>query len=64
MKKSLLVIVFLLGSAIFFTSPLHAEAAWKFIIVVDSRGSDNGVNTPVLTEIASEIVSHNTTEEN
>jgi hypothetical protein len=56
--------VFLLGSTIFFTSPHHAEAAWKFIIVVDSRGSDNGVNTPILTEIASEIVSHDTTEDN
>lgn len=33
-----------------------AAAPWKFIAVGDSRGSDNGVNTAILTEIATEIV--------
>ena len=33
-----------------------AATSWKFIVTGDSRGSDNGVNTPILTEIAAEIV--------
>ena len=31
--------------------------AWTFIVAGDSRGSDNGVNTTILAEIAAEVVS-------
>jgi predicted phosphodiesterase len=32
------------------------QASWKFIAVGDSQGSDNGVNTNILSELASEII--------
>ncbi|MCE5185440.1 MAG: metallophosphoesterase [Planctomycetaceae bacterium] len=32
------------------------EAKWSFVIGGDSRGNDNGINAPVLGEIAGEIV--------
>ncbi|RKY08653.1 MAG: hypothetical protein DRP56_03735 [Planctomycetota bacterium] len=38
------------------TFTLDDGPAWKFIIVGDSRGGDNGVNTAILSEIAAEIV--------
>ena len=31
-------------------------APWQFVVVGDSRGNHNGVNTPILSEIAAEIV--------
>lgn len=40
----------LLSSALF-------AAPWRFIATGDSRGSDNGVNTVILSELATEIVS-------
>ncbi|MCP4712971.1 MAG: hypothetical protein GY869_30455, partial [Planctomycetes bacterium] len=42
-------------------SPALAQSPWKFIVVGDSRsdGENNGVNIPILNEIAHEIVSHN-----
>ena len=35
---------------------VDAVVEWRFIIVGDSRGGDNGVNTAILSEIAAEIV--------
>lgn len=35
-----------------------AEPPWKFIVTGDSRGSDNGVNKTILSEIADEIVNN------
>jgi len=37
-------------------SPASAEP-WKFIVTGDSRGSNNGVNTAILAEIAGQVVS-------
>ena len=42
--------------AVVFGSVSFAEPPWKFIIVGDSRGNDNGVNADILSEIADEIV--------
>jgi len=33
-----------------------AEPRWKFIVTGDSRGGDNGVNTTILGELATEII--------
>lgn len=60
MRSSLM----LLGFVLCFTSLLRAdEAPWRFIIVGDSRSDsasdNNGVNVPVLSEIAAEIVTQN-----
>jgi hypothetical protein len=33
-----------------------AAAPWRLVVVGDSRGPDNGVNLPILTEIAARIV--------
>ena len=49
-------IAFLLLSIAIFPSQLIADSAWKFVVVGDSRGSDNGVNTTIFSEIATEIV--------
>ncbi len=46
----------LLLSIAIFPSELIADSAWKFVVVGDSRGRDNGVNTTILSEIATEIV--------
>jgi len=35
-----------------------AQRSWKFIVVGDSQGFDNGVNTTILSELASEVVGH------
>jgi len=35
------------------------EIAWKFAVTCDSRGSDNGVNTAILGELAIEFVNQN-----
>ncbi|HVP13517.1 MAG TPA: metallophosphoesterase [Phycisphaerae bacterium] len=37
-------------------SPARAGEPWRLIVVGDSRGEDNGVNTVILTEIATHIV--------
>jgi hypothetical protein len=37
-------------------STAAAAAPWRFIVVGDSRGDDNGVNTAILSEIADRIV--------
>ncbi|MEA1949785.1 MAG: metallophosphoesterase [Planctomycetota bacterium] len=54
-------IVFLLLSMAIFPCDLFADLAWKFIVVGDSRSSSasigNGVNTEILGEMATEIVS-------
>lgn len=34
-----------------------ADTPWRFIVSGDSRGSYNGVNTPILTELAAQFVS-------
>jgi hypothetical protein len=41
------------------TLPVAIASAdsWKFIVAGDSRGSDNGVSTTILAEIAAEVVS-------
>jgi len=39
-----------------FCSTATAGIPWKFVAVGDSRGDFNGVNTPILAEIANEIV--------
>jgi predicted phosphodiesterase len=39
-------------------SPNSTQASWKFIAVGDSQGSDNGINTTILSELATEIVDH------
>ncbi len=48
---------------LFFTSAVVAQSPWSFLVICDSRstGTDdnNGVNTPILAEIANEIVAHN-----
>ncbi len=49
-------IAFLLLSIAIFPSELFAKTAWKFVVVGDSRGSDNGVNATILGEIATQIV--------
>ncbi len=49
-------IAFLLLSIAISPSQLIADSAWKFVVVGDSRGSDNGVNTTILSEIATEIM--------
>jgi len=41
------------------SSASFAAAPWKFIVSGDSRGGDNGINAPILAEIASQIVGHN-----
>ena len=33
-----------------------ADTPWRFIVSGDSRGSYNGVNTPILTELAAQFV--------
>jgi len=35
---------------------LYAGEAWKFVAVNDSRGSDNGINSTILSEIATAII--------
>ena len=59
-RKQFAWAVLLLGAISFIlytvSTITRVEPAWKFIIVGDSRGGDNGVNTAVLKEIAAEIV--------
>lgn len=51
-------LIYLLAVFISFSLVAAAdEPAWKFIISGDSRGDTNGVNVPILSEIAAEIVS-------
>lgn len=58
MRAGKKVINFLFAFLLFagFSSTSLAGTSWKFITVGDSRGSDNGVNTAILGEIAAEIV--------
>lgn len=54
MKKpylSAVLLICVLSAGVF-----GGESKWSFIIVGDSRGGENGVNVPILREIASEIV--------
>ncbi len=59
-RKRVVWAALLAGVAVFIlyavVMALRVEPTWKFIIVGDSRGGDNGVNTAVLKEIAAEIV--------
>ena len=50
-------LIFAALSMLIFEAP--SAEPWRFIAVGDSRGSDNGVNTPILTEIANQIISQN-----
>jgi predicted phosphodiesterase len=43
----------------FLASTSLAGTPWRFVVTGDSRGSDNGVNTAILSEIATEIVNQN-----
>jgi hypothetical protein len=38
------------------SSTSFAETPWKFAVTCDSRGDDNGVNTTILGELATELV--------
>jgi hypothetical protein len=40
-------------------STLFAGDTWRFVVTGDSRGNDNGVNTGILSEIATAIVGEN-----
>ncbi len=53
--KFIFRILFIVVLALFPSMSL-AQTPWKFIAVGDSRGSNNGVNTTILAEIAAEIV--------
>ena len=55
MKQSFIIIWLII---LHICTATFAEPAWKFIIVGDSRGNDNGVNIPILTEISAEIIRH------
>ena len=60
MKNRNRVIFLLMAMAVVFSLSSCAkrnEPSWKFVIVGDSRGSDNGVNTAILSEISAEIIS-------
>lgn len=41
-----------------FCAAASAQVSWKFIAVGDSQGFDNGVNTTILGELASEAIGH------
>ena len=56
MKRYIFIMaVFIVSLSI---STVSAES-WKFIVSGDSRGSDNGVNTTILAEIASQVIIQN-----
>jgi hypothetical protein len=59
MVRNRLVQVFILIISFLFIAQASASEPWRFIAVGDSRGSDNGVNTPILTEIATQIINQN-----
>jgi hypothetical protein len=40
---------------IVFSSTALAEQPWRFIVTCDSRGSDDGINERILSELAAEI---------
>lgn len=58
-----MLIAMLLGTLTITTGCQSAKVAavdsekWHFIVVGDSRGSDNGVNTKILSEVSAQIVS-------
>lgn len=43
----------------FLASTSLAGTPWRFVVTGDSRGDYNGVNTPILSEIAAEIINQN-----
>ena len=55
-KSGTTMLLVVAASVVMMGSPASAES-WKFIVAGDSRGSDNGVNTAILAEIATQIVS-------
>jgi hypothetical protein len=55
--RSLVVLAAAVVLTLFLSLYGFAES-WKFVVTGDSRGSDNGVNTTILRELATEIVAH------
>ena len=53
-----IVCALVLGVGLSQAGSSRAEA-WKFIVSGDSRGSDNGVNTTILAEIAQQTIAQN-----
>lgn len=57
MSKNRSKLVGILITLILISNTSNAQDLWRFIITGDSRGSDTGVNSVILSEIADEIVS-------
>ncbi len=55
-KRSTVRFVYVVFFLVALSSTSFAETSWKFIATCDSRGSDNGVNTVILGELATEMV--------
>lgn len=51
--KFILAVLFLAA----FSSTGFSQELWKFIVTCDSRGSTNGINQVILSELAAEIKS-------
>ena len=49
-------LVLLLSFSTVLTATGRSADSWKFIVAGDSRGSDNGVNTTILAEIATQVI--------
>ena len=45
-----------MSSCAMLDSLVSIEPSWRFVIVGDSRGGDNGINAAILSEIAAEII--------
>lgn len=52
-------LVFALVTILFLAASAAPSFGWKFVSMADSRGSDNGVNTAVLTQIVNLVNSEN-----
>ena len=53
LKHGVIAVVTAISAAV---SSVSAASPWRFVVVGDSRGDDNGVNTAILSEIAARIV--------
>ena len=55
-KKSITAFPIIALTILLFVSISFAESAWRFVVACDSRGSNNGVNATILSELADEFV--------
>ncbi len=54
MKKFLTLCCFL--TVVFFALPAFADTAWRFAVVGDTQGGDDGINAKIVREIARSII--------